>query len=675
MILTRLTVTDFGVFRGRQTIALAPRPSRPVVLFGGKNGAGKTTLLEAVRLCLYGSGALGARTSKEAYLAYLEGRIHSNPDFLIQPMFASVSVEFQHADVGAVHTYTVTRSWERKGANRIVEHLDLERDGKALDELAGEHWQEFVRELVPPGVAQLFFFDGEKIQQLAEDSSDQRTLADAIKSLLGLNLVERLQTDLNIFQSRLTLSAEEGEPERELYDLERDKKALEDRLRTLMGLRSEQEAHLEDLRGRIARIEAKISGEGGAFARGRETLVRQQAELKGRINENESTLRQICAGLLPFALAPRLCAAVRTQLLTEEALVRRAASREILATVRQELVVRLAADDLWQPLSCAPYAAIHELQERLVDKVREPFAVEREQEGSPVHELSPGIQRQVLNWIDQTGEVGRTGRAIGDDLERLYRELQRVEDGLRKIPADDVLKPLLKELHDAHTVFADAARRATEQEEEIKSAELALDEAERRSAKASERLIEERGEAAKIRMIPRIHKVLGEYQSRLIDRKVVELQAAVSESFNALCRKKDALRKIVIDPMTFGVTLYDRQTRPLPKAQLSAGEKQIYAIAMLWALAKTSGRALPVIIDTPLARLDSDHRSLMLRQYFPRASHQVLILSTDTEVDQAYFAELRPKIAHAYHLEFDVSGNSTTITPGYFWKSGSHETH
>ncbi len=490
------------------------------------------------------------------------------------------------------------------------------------------------------------------------------------QSLLGLNLVERLQTDLNIFQSRLTLSAEEGEPGRELHDLEREKKTLEERLRTLRAIRTEQEVDLEELRDRVARIEARISAEGGAFARGRETLVRRQAELKARMNEQENALRQLCAGLLPFALAPRLGAELKAQLFAEEALARRAASQEILATVRQELIGRLAADDLWRPLSGASYAAIHELQERLVDKIRQPFVMEKEREGIWVHELSPGTQRQVLNWIDQTAEAARTGRAIGDDLERLYRELQRVEDGLRKIPADDVLRPLLKELHDAHAAFAEAARIAAEKDEGMKSAELALAELERRSAKARERLLAERGEAAKIRMIPRIHKVLAEYQSRLIDRKVTELQAAVSESFNVLCRKKDALRKIAIDPMTFAVTLYDRQTRPLPKAQLSAGEKQIYAIAMLWALAKTSGRALPVIIDTPLARLDSDHRSLMLRQYFPKASHQVLILSTDTEVDQSYFAELRPKIAHAYHLEFEQSGNSTTIMPGYFWKGG-----
>jgi DNA sulfur modification protein DndD len=101
---------------------------------------------------------------------------------------------------------------------------------------------------------------------------------------------------------------------------------------------------------------------------------------------------------------------------------------------------------------------------------------------------------------------------------------------------------------------------------------------------------------------------------------------------------------------------------------LSAGEKQIYAISMLWALGKTSGRPLPIIIDTPLARLDSDHRRLLVENYFPLASHQVIILSTDTEVDQGYFEELRPAVARAYHLDFDQTENSTTVKQGYFWR-------
>lgn len=112
----------------------------------------------------------------------------------------------------------------------------------------------------------------------------------------------------------------------------------------------------------------------------------------------------------------------------------------------------------------------------------------------------------------------------------------------------------------------------------------------------------------------------------------------------------------------------------MPKAQLSAGEKQLSAISMLWALAKTSGRPLPSIIDTPLARLDSEHRKSLIRHSFPVASHQVIIFSTDTEVDQSSFAELRRDIAHTYRLEFDAADHGTTITSGYFG-NGADEAH
>jgi DNA sulfur modification protein DndD len=156
----------------------------------------------------------------------------------------------------------------------------------------------------------------------------------------------------------------------------------------------------------------------------------------------------------------------------------------------------------------------------------------------------------------------------------------------------------------------------------------------------------------------------------LILRKVQELEGAVTTSFNLLCRKKDTMRRISIDPNTFAVTVIDRDGHPIPKSQLSAGEKQVYAISMLWALAKTSRRPLPVIIDTPLARLDRDHRHLLAGNYFPHASHQVLMLSTDTEVDESYFEIISPNISHAYLLEFSPEERFTSVRAGYFWRSG-----
>jgi DNA sulfur modification protein DndD len=100
---------------------------------------------------------------------------------------------------------------------------------------------------------------------------------------------------------------------------------------------------------------------------------------------------------------------------------------------------------------------------------------------------------------------------------------------------------------------------------------------------------------------------------------------------------------------------------------LSLGEKQIFAISLLWALTITSGRQLPFIIDTPLGRLDSEHRKKLVKEFFPKSSSQMIIFSTDTEIDLPYFHEMKSSIARSYHLNFDSEEGATMVTPGYFW--------
>src|SRR5262249_42016826 len=100
-------------------------------------------------------------------------------------------------------------------------------------------------------------------------------------------------------------------------------------------------------------------------------------------------------------------------------------------------------------------------------------------------------------------------------------------------------------------------------------------------------------------------------------------------------------------------------------------ERQLLATSLLWGLAKASGRPLPVIIDTPLSRLDSSHRRHLLERYFPVASHQVVLLSTDEEIDKTSLHRLKQYIGRSYQLKFDEASSGTRVTPGYFW---SYET-
>jgi DNA sulfur modification protein DndD len=131
------------------------------------------------------------------------------------------------------------------------------------------------------------------------------------------------------------------------------------------------------------------------------------------------------------------------------------------------------------------------------------------------------------------------------------------------------------------------------------------------------------------------------------------------------------VERIHIDPSTFSITLYNEAGHALAKERLSEGEKQIFAISVLWGLARASAHPLPAIIDTPMARLDAAHRRHLVERYFPHASHQVLILSTDTEVDRHYYQALQPHIARAYHLDYDEATRATRGQEGYFWDEAS----
>jgi len=128
---------------------------------------------------------------------------------------------------------------------------------------------------------------------------------------------------------------------------------------------------------------------------------------------------------------------------------------------------------------------------------------------------------------------------------------------------------------------------------------------------------------------------------------------------------------IMIDPLTYRISIIDKHKTVINKQNLSAGEKEVFAISLLWGLAKTSNYNLPIVVDTPLARLDSTHRNSIVTKYFPTAGEQVIILSTDTEVDQNYYKKLEPYITRVNHLLFDKYRELTTLEEGYFWEDNN----
>ncbi|MDY6771558.1 MAG: AAA family ATPase, partial [Candidatus Nanohaloarchaea archaeon] len=169
MKLHKIVIEDFGPYRGRNEIDLTTTSENPVVLFGGRNGAGKTTLFKGVQVCLHGRSALGRRTSEDEYKDFIGSKLHDYPEKTAES--ASIRLEFEYAHMGEVNRYTVIRSWRDRGKS-IVENLEVRRDGELPTGLDEDQWEDFLKELIPPGLSQLFFFDGEKIQELATAIED-----------------------------------------------------------------------------------------------------------------------------------------------------------------------------------------------------------------------------------------------------------------------------------------------------------------------------------------------------------------------------------------------------------------------------------------------------------------------------------------------------------------------
>ena len=354
MIFHQLTLNDFGLFGGEQTFSLTPRirykKRRPVILIGGKNGTGKTTILEAVRLCLYGARSLGNRVSRSAYHGYLTSMIHHSQATLLQPKEASVALEFEHVHSGEKDLYHVKRQWKIRQSTKepVEESLIIHKNSELLSDFEAEHWQDFLNELIPIGLSQLFFFDGEKIQGLAEDASSHAFLADSIKSLLGVDLVERLHSDLKIYLNRSKKDTNSDEISQAINSAEKELRDLETELSCAVEKKAVLDAQINEVETQISHQEEQIAKEGGGYARQREDLKTEQAKLNQSIADLEKQIQEACGGLLPFALAASLCEQLRTQLIKETEIEAWDSAHKALKERNRELLEQLEENEFWE---------------------------------------------------------------------------------------------------------------------------------------------------------------------------------------------------------------------------------------------------------------------------------------------------------------------------------------
>ncbi|MDF1659337.1 MAG: DNA sulfur modification protein DndD [Verrucomicrobiales bacterium] len=658
MILESLQIENFGVYGGIQEINLLPDGSeKPIVLVGGLNGGGKTTLLDALQLVLYGSRARLSNRGRMPYKSYLEGTIHRGAD---PGEGSSLRLRFRKTIDGKIHNYEVDRSW-RVGARGIEETISVERNGDAAPELA-EHWADFIEGILPNGIAHLFFFDAEQIKDLAEGENAKEMLRTAIYSLLGLDLVNRLESDLKVLERRKRDESGDSSAATKAQEADAEVERLYEELKKLTDQKGKSQKKADKLRKERDSKSKEFRQAGGELFEQREELKRSEKDILQKIHGEEEALRQLAAGPAPLLILQESLAELE-HTLEDDAQTKQ--SRVLLESLAERDKELLADFSSWSKSKS--------IQDKLKDWLEEDISKRKETAGREIQLHADDLLVNSVRHLRSQGLL-KAREDISRHLERLGRyreERDQIDRKLSRVPDDKVIAALQIEFKSVQQESEKIDQEVASLEARMEALGNRIEEAEKRADLANRRVAEveldQEDTQRVLKYSQKTRDTLKEFRDRATRQHVEKIEGLMLESFRQLLRKQSLITSLRIDPVTFEVELRGADGNVLPFDRLSAGERQLLATSLLWGLARASGRPIPTVIDTPLGRLDSSHRKHLVERYFPVASHQVILLSTDEEIDETNLERLRPFVTRSYELYHDEELHSTSVREGYFW--------
>ena len=483
-----------------------------------------------------------------------------------------------------------------------------------------------------------------------------------------------MHSDLGIFISRRAKSSEEETVRDELEKYTTHNRALGQTLDTALQDRAQKKSYHAQILGEITRQEALIAREGGSFSEQRDELKSKKLELDHDIEAVKGQIRDLCSNLLPFAITTKYCQLFKQRLLQEEKYLQWKHTQKVFTEKVDDIAANIFAKDHWEDLRL-PEGDRNVVITRVLGLFQKQFLHDSEYEHfKPIHNLSPKDTQRVLQWIENSeANMPQKLKKYTDDLEALTIERSRVEQALHRAPEDDVLGPLIQKLNRLNKELGQYEEQIHQLDEKIRGVEYKIAEMDRSIEDCFNKLKGIENITRQVDLANTVRQIVSEYSNALQKSKIREFEGIYLSCFKDLLRKGEFITDVHIDINTFSLTLYNRGGQVIPKSNLSVGEKQIYAVAMLWAMTRASRRPLPFIIDTPLGRLDSEHRGNLVNEFFPKASHQMIIFSTDTEIDLQYFKELQPFVSRSYRLDYIKEEGATKVTDGYFWENNQEE--
>lgn len=657
MLLERLAIENYGVYGGRSEMDLRTDPERPIILVGGMNGAGKTTLFESIMVALYGRAYMGARTTRKQYLEFISRRIHRLRGGG-RAGRAGVEVAFRFCHNGSEDQYLVGRSWDVEGAS-VTESLRVKKNGEEMSDIDDSLWQSFIEGLIPIGIARLFFFDGEKIVRVTEwQDGDNAEIKSSLDALLGMDLINRLDADLDLYAVRNSGGGGDGHTKR-FEGMSGEKERIASEIEELEQERDRRAGELESVMSAIRSKEEGVSGLGGGYAQMRGDLLTRRAVLREKARHEARGIAESMSEDAPLYLVPDLLGGVGRQLRSDLDAMAARSSGEALKRYADSLKEELASHAAW------PGGPPTEAQMGVINSKID--AAAGEPRTRAFFDVSPGDAERLLQKIEAVGNGPGGMLGMLDGHAETLELLGKAESDLAKIPRDDEIGPLVTEINGLHEEAGMLKGEVLGIEQRISSkrAHLTI------VRSGLRRLVDEmqRGEraGAGVALAARVKEVLATYHASMREKKMRELESHLLETASAILHKR-LISRVEVDRETLEIRVYghDGGDAPIPGGLLSMGERQMVGTALLWAIARTCGRPLPFVIDTPLGRLDGAHLENLVDKFYPSVSHQLVLLSTNREIGPGEHERLAGSISREYRIEYDAEEAATQIHDGYF---------
>lgn len=686
MWISKLELTSFKSYQHQSFSFPSPAEGGNVVLIGGMNGYGKTSILEALYLCLYGKDAIvhlaraGLKTdeAKGGYRTFLErafnGEAKREGRDTMSVRVVINKTKTKAVDIVRKWYFRPNGSWtydEEAIVREIVRDIP---DAPRMDGKNGFYLSELLdEEFVPAHVAPFFFFDGEEVKKLADQSRVEQ-VKQGLEGLLGVVLLRNLADRLKNFESlrRGDVSSVDEENMSRLLD------TLTDNQSQLKNFRSDAEESEEQLsvfreerHSLIERITS--SGGGGGDIATVKDLVEEREQLRNKVKECQRRLEDILSGRLPFHLmAKDLLESFREQLEAEIKLFQHEAEKQALEPRQAEFESAFSSQtspELEPPLTSEQLVVIKKRIETAWASLF--FPPPDDCAKGVIHDYMHGPMRQRA--LDFLGNLSLGQKEIQDILNEQNSLTQRVDELGRKISKlegidrDGTLTALKQQLEKAQNGIVELEDRIRVDDRKVVALESIVTQQKADYERQKRSLDESSPVRSLIKKSERVRAVIDDVIPALFPLKVKELAHAMTTVYKQLAHKNLVSKIEILDDGTTQILGKNGKEIPFDR---SAGENQIFATALIAGLAKVSGVKAPMVVDTPLGRLDSKHRQNILTFWTNESNRQVILLSQDKEIDHAFFQQIKDHVGKTYLLEHvdvgDGIGRTTAQEDVYF---------